>query len=182
MKNEMSLMAGDRIMLRAVEPEDALAVWEMECDSTQWLYNGMMAPFSLRNIKEYALNYEPDPFRAGQIRFMAQLGQSTGDRYKDVVGIVDLFEISAHDRTAWVGIYVRPGFRKQGYALEMLGVLENYARSVLNLRSLAAKVVDGNTASRRLFEAGGYDFRGTLHGWIELNGQRLDLMFYQKEL
>lgn len=65
----------ERVFIRALEPEDAYAVWEMETDSTQWIFNGMMAPFSLRNIKEYALNYDPDPFRAGQIRFIAQRKQ-----------------------------------------------------------------------------------------------------------
>lgn len=179
---EQGILGRERIVLRAMEPEDALAVWEMESDSTQWLYNGMMAPFSMRNIKEYALSYEPDPYRAGQIRFIAQMSRPTGSWDVDVVGIVDLFDISAHDRTAWIGIYVRPGFRAHGYAVEMLGILEAYARRVLNLRSLAARVVDGNVASRKLFEAAEYDMRGVLRGWVEIDAGRKDVFYFQKNL
>lgn len=172
----------ERVFIRALEPEDAYAVWEMETDSSQWLFNGMMAPFSLRNIKEYALNYDPDPFRAGQIRFIAQKKARTGNWSDDVVGLVDLYDISAHDRTAWVGIYVRPCFRMQGYASEMLDAMERYARDILNLRTVAAKVVDGNQSSRKLFETARFDFRGVLKNWIEIGVRRMDLLFYQKNL
>ena len=54
---DSGLLRNGALSLRPVEPEDALARWEMESDPHQWIENGMMAPFSLRNLKEYALQY-----------------------------------------------------------------------------------------------------------------------------
>ena len=63
----MSFLQGENITLRALEPDDAVAVWRMECDSDQWLLNGISAPYSLQNIMDYIAGYDADPYRAGQI-------------------------------------------------------------------------------------------------------------------
>lgn len=179
---EPGILTGERIQLRAVEPDDAWALWEMETDTTQWLFNGMMAPFSMRNIKEYALSYDPDPFRTGQLRLIARMRQLHGNWGKDVVGMADLYDISAHDRNAWVGIYVRPGFRDQGYAMEMLAIMERYAHHTLNIRTLAAKVVQGNEASLNLFKSARYIKRGGLLNWMEIDSRSCDVYYFQKNL
>lgn len=176
------ILTGERIQLRAVEPDDAWALWEMETDTTQWLFNGMMAPFSMRNIKEYALTYDPDPYRAGQLRLIAQLRNLSGNWCKDVIGIVDLYDVSAHDHNAWVGIYVRPDFRARGFAREMLDVVERYVFHTLNIRTLAAKAVQGNEASINLFKSAGYVNRGSLLNWMEIGSKFCDVYYFQKNL
>lgn len=103
---DSELLRNGVLRLRPVEPEDALAMWEMESDPTQWIQNGMMAPYSLRNLKEYALQYRANPFAEGQLRLML-----VGKDASEPVGVVDLYDISASNRTAWVGIYVRPAYR-----------------------------------------------------------------------
>lgn len=184
MNNEAvpGILTGERIQLRAVEPDDAWALWVMETDSTQWLFNGMMAPFSMRNIKEYALDYDPDPYRTGQLRLIAQIRRPQGDWSNDVVGMVDLYDVSAHDHNAWVGIYVRPGFRDRGYATEMLDIMERYAHRMLNIRTLAAKVAQGNEASMRLFQSARYIKRGALLNWMEIDSKFHDVYYFQKNL
>lgn len=177
------------IRLRAVEPDDAHAMWEIESDKDSWRSNGMMAPFSMFNLREYAVNYDADPFTAGQIRMMAELVDEDGksdtpseDNHERLVGIVDLFQISSRNRTAFVGIYVRPQFREKGYASDMLKKLEEYAKIYLNLRILAAKVAVGNAASIRLFESTGYGLCGCLRSWMVSGDKVFDVNLYQKLL
>lgn len=176
------ILQGSRLRFRALEPEDARAVWEIESDTAQWRQNGMMAPFSLRNLKEYALNYEPDPFRAGQIRFVAERLDGAEDWNADVVGLVDLYDISAQNRTAWVGIYVRPCFRGAGYGPEMLQILQEYAVKILNLRQMGAKIVADNESSLAIFRKAGYTFAGSLPGWMLCEGIPVDLLFYHLDI
>ena len=163
--------------LRPVEPEDALAMWEMESDPTQWIQNGMMAPFSLRNLREYALQYRADPFAEGQLRLML-----VDKNVAEPVGIVDLYDISASNRTAWVGIYIRPAFRGNGLGKKALQMLEDYCRRLLNLRILAAKIASENAASQRLFAKAGYTECGRLRDWLVSADRSQDILIFQKHL
>lgn len=165
------------LSLRPVEPEDALAMWEMESDPTQWIQNGMMAPYSLRNLKEYALQYRADPFAEGQLRLML-----VDKNVAEPVGIVDLYDISASNRNAWVGIYIRPAFRGNGIGRKALQMLEDYCRRLLNLRILAAKIASENAASQRLFAKAGYTECGRLRDWLVSADRSQDILIFQKHL
>lgn len=164
------------VRLRAVEPADASLMWEVENDSSQWMLNGMSAPFSRDNLLQYATTYDADPFRAGQLRLMAEI-KGTG-----IIGIVDLYQISALHRTAYIGIYILPQMRGQGYAEICLRLLEDYASSLLNLRILAARVAEENIPSVKLFENAGYSHAGTLHDWLQSGNRTLNVRLYEKQL
>lgn len=174
---DSGLLRNGALSLRPVEPEDALAMWEMESDPTQWIQNGMMAPYSLRNLKEYALQYRADPFAEGQLRLML-----VDKNVAEPVGIVDLYDISASNRTAWVGIYVRPAFRGNGLGKKALQMLEDYCRRLLNLRILAAKIASENAASQRLFAKAGYTECGRLRDWLVSADRAQDILIFQKHL
>lgn len=174
---DSGLLRNGALSLRPVEPEDALAMWEMESDPTQWIQNGMMAPYSLRNLKEYALQYRADPFAEGQLRLML-----VDKNVAEPVGIVDLYDISASNRTAWVGIYIRPAFRGNGLGRKALLLLEDYCRRLLNLRILAAKIASENAASQRLFAKAGYTECGRLRDWLVSDDRSQDILIFQKHL
>ncbi len=175
-----SPLSGNRLFARAVEPEDATSMWEMESDPGQWQYNGMTAPLSILNLRAYANNYEADPYQAGQIRFIVEQKIPEKDEWENkIVGMVDLYDISTVNRTAYVGIYVRPKFRGNGFGLEMAGIIACYARRMLNLHSLVAKVTAGNVASQKLFLKAGYSSAGCLKEWVEWNRERKDMLIYQ---
>lgn len=174
---DSGLLRNGALSLRPVEPEDALAMWEMESDPTQWIQNGMMAPYSLRNLKEYALQYRADPFAEGQLRLML-----VDKNVAEPVGIVDLYDISASNRTAWVGIYIRPAFRGNGLGKKALQMLEDYCRRLLNLRILAAKIASENAASQRLFAKAGYTECGRLRDWLVSADRSQDILIFQKHL
>lgn len=174
---DSELLRNGVLSLRPVEPEDALAMWEMESDPTQWIQNGMMAPYSLRNLKEYALQYRADPFAEGQLRLML-----VDKNVAEPVGIVDLYDISASNRTAWVGIYIRSAFRGNGLGKKALQMLEDYCRRLLNLRILAAKIASENAASQRLFAKAGYTECGRLRDWLVSADRSQDILIFQKHL
>lgn len=175
----MTFLEDDMLKLRAVEPGDAEAMWEMETDSSQWRENGMAAPYSKKNLKEYAEGYDADPIRAGQIRLIAELKDVT---CPGIIGLIDLYDISALNRTAFVGIYVKDCERGKGYAFRFLQLIEKYARMLLNLRILAAKVSERNLASRRVFGQSGFILSGNLPNWFQSGPETYSLLVYTKKL
>lgn len=139
------------VWLRAVEPEDAELMWLAENDGTSLDSSDYVAPLSRHRVLEYALGYDADPFRAGQLRLMVEVGQDESDNERTAVGIADLYDISMRDLTAWVGIYVSREWRGRGVGRSVLGALSRMARERLGLYALGAKVGERNHASLRLF-------------------------------
>lgn len=175
MTNKSFLFDSD-IKLRAVEISDAEFMWEVESDSLQWVQNSIVAPFSKENLMQYALNYEANPFSAGQLRLII----TNIDGFR--IGIADIFEVSSQHRTAKVGIYILPAFRQRGYAKFALKLLENYALNVLNIRYFCAEVVEGNEMSLNLFLNSGYVKAGILKNWLLSGRETFSLYILQKEL
>ncbi len=172
-----SLLQNDIIRLRAVEPADAELFWKTENDSSQWILNGMSAPYSRENLLQYAIGYDADPQRSGELRFIIE---RTEDQIP--VGIIDLYEISFIHSRAFVGIYTLPEFRNMRYASMALDLIENYAASVLNLSQLGARIATENVASVKLFGKANYQHRGTLPEWLHSASQRFDLAIFSKKI
>lgn len=165
----------DILRLRAVNPEDANIMWEIENDSTQWIENCMAAPLSNTIITDYALSYDADPFSAKQLRLIAELKED-----KNVIGIVDLYDISAINRNAFVGIYIIPKFRNEGFGERALILLEKFTFSLLNLNNIGAKIVIDNKESVKLFKKLNFSECGCLPNWIVSGKESKDLLFFSK--
>lgn len=175
----MTFLEDDILRLRAVEPEDADMMWEVESDSGQWLENGMSAPYSRKNLRDYAETYDPDPIRAGQLRLVIERKDNGGN---ETIGLLDLYDISGLWRTAYVGIYILEKNRRKGYGRRALNIIGKYARTLLNLRILAAKVAESNSRSRTMFEDAGYSLSGEFKDWILSGETTLNLLIYTKRL
>ena len=173
----MKFLEDDVIRLRAVEPRDAEILWEVETDSNQWRDNGMMAPYSRHNLEEYAKNYDADPIRSGQIRLIIERKED-----KKIVGITDLYDISALGRTAFLAVYVLRDERRQGLARRAITQMEKYAHVLLNLRVLCAKVSAENQMSQQMFPSMGYEKCGELPEWLYNAGHAASLLLFAKKL
>lgn len=170
----------DPVKLRAVEPIDADMMYEVENDSKCWRYGEIIAPLSRRIIRDYALNYDADPFSARQLRLIITC-LSEGCQCQ--AGVVDLYEIDPIHRRAFVGIYILPSFREKGIAHAALRLLEDYAKNTLRLRKLAARIESINTPSIRLFERAAFEKSALLPDWFSLaDGGFSDLLIYTKSI
>lgn len=150
-----------KIRLRAVEPSDADFMYEVENDAGAWRYSDTIAPLSRRILREYALNYDADPFSAGQIRLIITDAESNAP-----VGIIDLYEISQRHLRAFVGIYICKEFRGKGYSTEALKQIEYYAATTLHLHSLGAKIEEGHSNAITIFEDRGFKQCGRMDHWL----------------
>lgn len=167
------------IKLRALEPEDALALFEWENLSDLWQSSCTLAPYSRRNILRYIEAYEADPFRDGQLRLMIE---SVTDHIP--LGIIDLYNVEVRHRRACVAILIEPSSQRQGYAGRALALLENYCRRHLGLHQLLAAVPENNGASLALFDKAGFTQIATLPHYLaaESEGAFLDACIFNKIL
>ncbi|MDE7411707.1 MAG: GNAT family N-acetyltransferase [Paramuribaculum sp.] len=162
------------LILRALEPDDvdALYRWENEADVTEsGLYR---APMSRELLMDYARNYNPDVFAAGQLRLIIE-DRATGDR----VGAIDLYEVDSINRRAGVGIIIDRKYRGNGLGKVGLMNFITHCYKHFGLHQLWAVVTIKNKISARLFESVGFKITGRLRSWVRIGESYDDAMFYQ---
>ncbi len=147
------------LKLRALEPEDADMMYQAENDESAWTYSDYVAPLSREMLRQYALTYDADPFRAGQLRLIIEIDGIP-------VGILDLFEISPRHLRADTGIYVFPEFRGKGVATEALQAAKAYAKTRLGLHQLTATIADTNRPAIRAYKKAGFQTTGMRPDWL----------------
>ncbi len=161
------------LILRALEPEDVDTLYLWENDVAEWHSRHNMTPLSRYQIWQYIQSYDGTLYGGNQLRLMVCLADSTP------IGTVDLYDIDAANRRAWVGIYIAPQWRNCGHALETLRRIGRYAHDYLAIAHLAAETDADNAASCRLFEKAGYSLGGCLHAWRYYGGCAHDVRIYQ---
>lgn len=174
------MVDGYDIRLRALEPEDAELLYMADNEESAVVCSDMSAPLSLHLLRDYAANYDADPFRAGQLRLVAETGSTgrTGSAGR-VVGLLDFYDISARDRHAKIGVLILPEYRGFGLGSALVEAAKAYAWGRLGLESLLALVHSDNPVSLRLFFNAGFEDCGLLRRWHFAEGDLRDVRLLQ---
>ena len=101
-------LKGEKITLRAVEPEDVGLMYAWENDPEVWHVSGTLAPFSRHALEQFAQNQPLDPFSAHQQRLIIETQAG------EAIGTLDLFEIDPLNRRAGQALFSGAGFRLAG--------------------------------------------------------------------
>lgn len=153
---------GEKICLRALEPEDVELMYRWENDASVWALSGTIAPFSRHQLQRFLDEQQFDLQQTRQQRLIIET--RTEGR---AVGALDLFEIDLLNRRAGVGILIaEPDDRGCGYGADALEAVARYAREVLGLQQLWCNIGANNKASRALFQACGYAECGLKRQWL----------------
>ncbi|MBT2452232.1 GNAT family N-acetyltransferase [Streptomyces sp. ISL-43] len=92
----------------------------------------------------------------------------------ELAGEALLWAIDPHNRSAHLGISLRPGCRGRGLGAEVVRLLCGYGFSVRGLHRLQVDTLADNTAMIRAASAAGFALEGTLHGAAWVCGEFLD--------
>lgn len=152
-------MNNDSINLRAVEPEDCDFMFMAESDRSAEEYSSQTAPLSKELLRQYAITYDADPFRAGQIRLIAVTSDG------NPVGIADFFDISARHSRAECGVCIDARHRGKGLGKMTLSAMKKYANSRLGLTQLTATIADDNAPALAAFQSVGFSPTGYRPKW-----------------
>ncbi len=168
------MLKGQKIFLRAIEPEDATKVMLWENNPENWRVSGTEAPYSMHGILEY-INSIQNFRQCGELRLMICLAEN-----QHPIGTLDLFEANFKHGRAGIGILIgEKDERNKGFAKESLEILIEYATVFLGFHNLTASVLDDNTSSISLFESVGFELVGIRKEWFFDHGKWINERIYQ---
>lgn len=162
-----------KVLLRAVEFDDAALIMRWENDTSEWQHSGTTLPFSRHQIEQYVLNASADFWDSRQLRLM--ISNEEGK----TVGAVDLFEADPVNRRAGIGIMIDREHRGKGYGRAGLRLMTETAFGRFGLHQVWCHIAPDNLPSIHLFESEGWKRSGSLPEWQFFNGCYHDVYFYQ---
>lgn len=95
-----------------------------------------------------------------------------------LLGEALLWQIDLHNRTAHLGLSLRPGARGNGYGADVVAGLCDYGFRVRGLARLQIETLVDNVAMRKAAEANGFVHEGTLRAAAYVLGERIDEVLY----
>ncbi|MCR5714995.1 MAG: GNAT family N-acetyltransferase [Bacteroidales bacterium] len=178
----MKYLQGNRLKLRAAEPEDLELLYRWENDSDVWQVSDTLVPFSRYHLRRFLENDNHDIFATHGLRLMIDL-LPDGPETARTVGTLDLYDFDALNSRAGVGILIADvSDRRRGYAAESLQLLVDYCREVLLLHQVYAYVTEDNAESLALFARAGFIQTGRRLQWMHTPDGWKDQIQFQKLL
>ena len=140
-------------------------------------------------IATTTVTFDPEPIPMETFRTRILLNHDLYKAYVvhhtgEIAGFCFLCQFNKHesyDRTAEMGVYIKPEYTRQGVGSRAVGYLEQIA-AAKGLRVLIASISGENEASIVLFRKLGWEecahFRRVGEKW----GRAIDVVFFQKSL
>lgn len=167
-------LSGEKIILRALEPEDLNFLYQIENNESFWEVSHTQTPFSKYILKRYLENAHLDIYESKQLRLLIE-EKST----RKQIGMIDLFDYNPQHKRAGIGILIHPDFEKKGFASEALSIIINYSFSHLQMHQLYANITSDNIKSLALFYKYNFIKTGVKKDWILSEGKFKDEVLFQ---
>lgn len=149
------MILAEDIYLRPVSMRDFRVIHEWENNPEFWPVTGTPGPFSEEDIEEF-IRTSGNLFSQNQMRWMI-----CSKRDDQPIGALDIFEYSANDKSAGIGILIADKQnRKRGFAHQAISSFCKFAFETLHLKSLHCIVYLDNTSSIKLFEKNNFQAKG----------------------
>ena len=158
-------LEGDRLTLRTVEAEDEAFVrshWNAP-ELRRWF-----AKSDPMDGERFADFLETD---GSAVHFLPC-------RDGDLVGFVWLFRIDDAAGRGEIGYWIRPDAQGRGYATEAAGLGLRYAFDERRLHKVVARVLEGNSPSRRVLEKSGFQEEAHLREHYYVDGEYVDAYLF----
>lgn len=95
-----------------------------------------------------------------------------------LAGVAVLWGIDTHNRTAHLGLSLRPSFQGRGLGVDTVRTLNHYGFAVRGLRRLQLETLADNVAMRKAAERAGFTLEGTLRQSAYVVGELIDVVIY----
>lgn len=170
----MVTLKGDKVFLRALEPEDLDFLFTVENDEQFWEVSATNVPFSRYLLRQYLDNSHRDIYDVKQLRLVISQYDHTP------LGFIDIFDFDPKNQRAALGILIQStANRNKGFGFESLQLLCNYCFVQLGLHQVYVNVGADNSSSKLLFEKAGFKCTARKKDWIKVNDGFKDELTYQ---
>ena len=149
--SQNAIIAGDRLYLRAFEPDEAALVSKWMREDTEISYPEGRFPHSPVTLGQMMSSLAKKPL-PNWVRFAITLRETD-----ELIGANGLEDLDLLKRTAWTETEIwRPEHRSQGYGTEAKHLLLEYAFERLGLQVVGSWVSEFNTRSAAALRKQGY--------------------------
>lgn len=162
-------IAGEKVLLKAIEPDDAEILQELINDpETEYMLGGWSFPVSKLKQSEWIASLKDDK---STLRCIVEV---IGTHEK--IGTVILSDIDYKNGTAGIHIkLLNRGLRGKGYGFDAISALVNYGFQELRLNCIYAHINAFNEASDKLFRKCGFETEGVLRQRHFKKGSYIDV-------
>lgn len=169
----MNYWQGEKIRLRAFEPEDAETFqrWDLDSEAARVL-DFVWPPASSARTKEWLDKIAKEETKNDHYFFLIE------DSDGNPVGTINAHTTDRRVGTFRYGLFVDADHRRRGYGAEAVCMLLRYFFQELRYQKCTATVYSNNPASQRLHERLGFQLEGRLRRIIYTRGQFFDELYY----
>jgi RimJ/RimL family protein N-acetyltransferase len=167
------LLVGEKIRLTAITPRDLPTIerWYQNTEFLRLWDADPAFPKTERQLAEFVENQQKS-----STAFLFAIRPLIGE---DLIGMMDLSDISWSHGVAWVAIGIGDEAQSgQGYGYEAMRLLLQFAFDELNLHRVQLTVFDYNQRAIRLYEKLGFTREGAFREFLQRDGQRHDMILY----
>lgn len=175
MNTKGGLLSGERVRLRAMEPEDLELIYKVENLTDFWHCGSANVPYSRYALKQFISESQNNIFADGQLRLIIETVTEP-----QPVGCVDLTSFDAMHSRSEVGVLLLPQWQGRGLGSEVLQLLCEYAHERLHLHQLYAYVAESNVAATNLFQKVAFQEVACLPAWLRNEDGYVAARLFQK--
>ncbi len=168
-----SIWQGERVRLRAIEPDDwpTYFAWNQDDEQARALYE-VPFPGSEEAVKRWAEAESTRAREGDNVRFVIE------NEAGEAVGDLTTHHCDPRVGTLSYGINVRQEYRGKGYAVEAIRLVLRYYFEERRYQKVTVGVYSFNEASIRLHEKLGFQREGCLRRMVYTRGQFFDLIHF----
>ena len=167
------MLRGTRIGLRARHESDVPVLHAELYDDVE-----MRSRADSRPWRPVPPGSAASPFAVGEPGDGAACFSVVSLEHDELTGDALLWGIDTHNRSAHLGMSLRPGFRGRGLAVDVLDVLCAYGFTVRGLHRLQLETLADNTSMIRAASRAGFVREGTLRRAAWVNGEFVDEVIF----
>lgn len=155
---------GDKVLLRAIEEQDKEMLMNLSSDPEIIKVTGR---YSYSASSDYQLSgfYPVSSFADSLHRIIADRNSP-----RTALGIIILSHMDLKNKAAEIYIKLMKSVRKKGYGQDAVNIMVSYAFHEFGLTCIYSRILEYNTASRRLFEKCGFKQEETYKSRIYRDG------------
>ena len=171
MGDELPVLTGTRVRLRAWRADDAPAVHTACQDPDIQRWTTVPVPYGPADAADFLATRVPDARARGGAAFAVE---DLADR--SLVGSMTLLHLARG--VGEIGYWVAPGARRRGLGADALATLASWAFAHAGAHRLELLIEPDNHASRALAAHAGFVAEGLLRDRLLVRGERRDALLY----
>ncbi|SDM43065.1 Protein N-acetyltransferase, RimJ/RimL family [Halogranum gelatinilyticum] len=170
-----AVLEGERITLNTVEEEDLELLRDGVNDPSVRVSAGQVLPSNGLQEREW---FEETSTSKDVLQLLVVVDGEYDDHDDRRAGVIEFDPIDRETGTVDVAYWLRPAFRRNGYAREALELMVDYAFAQLRIHRVSAAVYDFNEASMRLLESIGFTAEGVQRENAYVDGRYCDTHYF----